>query len=91
MNSTVQITETILSSKWHIEVTIVAVLLLTITILLLLPTPRYKWIGSLSPAEVYLYLGPSDWQGTTVRWIDNTNLEVSYYPDRYQRVQRCNG
>lgn len=45
---------------------------------------------SIHPEEAYFYFGPSDWEGTTVRWLDNRNLEIGYHPDPDGRTQQCN-
>jgi hypothetical protein len=45
---------------------------------------------SIHPEEAYFYFGPSEWEGTTVRWLDNRNLEIGYHPDRDGRTQQCN-
>ncbi|MEG9436886.1 hypothetical protein JAO29_12010 [Edaphobacter sp. HDX4] len=40
--------------------------------------------------EAYLYFGPSSWEDTTIRWLDNKSLEIGYYPDSGGRRQECN-
>jgi hypothetical protein len=38
--------------------------------------------------NVYEYEGPSDWNGTEVRWLNNERLLIRYYPDP-ERFQQC--
>jgi hypothetical protein len=46
--------------------------------------------SSMHPEEAYFYFGPSDWASTTVKWLDDSNLEIGYYPDPHGRTQQCN-
>jgi hypothetical protein len=39
--------------------------------------------------DAYLYFGPSSWEDTIVRWQDNNNLVIEYYPDSGGRKQEC--
>lgn len=48
---------------------------------------RNKW--SLLSDDVYEYWGPSDWDGANVRWLNNRQLIIQYYPDRSGRHQEC--
>ncbi|MBS1798584.1 MAG: hypothetical protein JSS95_02030 [Acidobacteria bacterium] len=44
--------------------------------------------NSLHGEEAYFYFGPSSWEDTNVRWLDDQNLEIGYRPDS-QRTQAC--
>lgn len=37
----------------------------------------------------YEYAGPSDINGTTLKWLDDSHLEITYYADTAGRFQQC--